>query len=82
MKKTPSLFDSNLLQTAARDALKRLSPRYQLKNPVMFVVWLGSLLTTGLFVQALAGQGAHQEDGDAERIVGRSARFQDPPVFT
>ena len=25
---------------------KRLSPRYQLKNPVMFVVWLGSLLTT------------------------------------
>ena len=60
MKKTPSLFDSNLLQTAARDALKRLSPRYQLKNPVMFVVWLGSLLTSGLFIHALVGQGDAQ----------------------
>ncbi len=57
MKKTLSLFDSNLLQTAARDALKRLSPRYQLKNPVMFVVWLGSLLTSGLFIQAMVGRG-------------------------
>jgi K+-transporting ATPase ATPase B chain len=37
--------------------VKRLSPRHQVKNPVMFVVWLGSLLTTGLFIQALAGQG-------------------------
>ena len=29
----------------------------RLKNPVMFVVWLGSLLTSGLFIQALVGQG-------------------------
>ncbi len=51
-----SLIDPNLLQTAAWDALKRLSPRYQLKNPVMFVVWLGSVFTSGLFIQALVGQ--------------------------
>ena len=57
MKKTLSLFDPDLLQTAAWDALKRLSPRYQLKNPVMFVVWLGALMTSGLFIQALVGQG-------------------------
>jgi len=57
MKKTLSLFDPNLLQTAAWDALKRLSPRYQLKNPVMFVVWLGALMTSGLFLQALFGHG-------------------------
>jgi K+-transporting ATPase ATPase B chain len=57
MKKTLSLFDPNLLQTAAWDALKRLSPRYQLKNPVMFVVWLGALMTSGLFLQALLGKG-------------------------
>ncbi len=46
-----------LLKAAAWDSVKRLSPRHQVKNPVMFVVWLGSLLTSGLFVQALAGQG-------------------------
>ncbi|OYY95941.1 MAG: potassium-transporting ATPase subunit B [Hydrogenophilales bacterium 28-61-23] len=57
MKKSLSLFDPNLLQTAAWDSFKRLSPRYQLKNPVMFVVWLGSVLTSGLFLQALLGKG-------------------------
>ena len=57
MHKTQTLYDTALLKAAAWDAVKRLSPRHQVKNPVMFVVWLGSLLTTGLFVQALAGQG-------------------------
>ncbi|KAF0099727.1 MAG: K+-transporting ATPase ATPase B chain [bacterium] len=57
MHKTQSLYDPALMKAAAWDAVKRLSPRHQVKNPVMFVVWLGSLLTTGLFVQALAGEG-------------------------
>ncbi len=57
MHKTRSLYDTDLIKAATWDAVKRLSPRHQLKNPVMFVVWLGSLLTTGLFVQALFGQG-------------------------
>ncbi len=39
------------------DSFKKLSPRQQMKNPVMFVVWVGSVLTTALFFQALAGQG-------------------------
>jgi K+-transporting ATPase ATPase B chain len=58
MKNTQTLYDVALMKAAAWDALKRLSPRYQLKNPVMFVVWLGSLLTTCLFVQAVLGQAA------------------------
>lgn len=57
MHKTQTLYDAALLKAAAWDSVKRLSPRHQLKNPVMFVVWLGSLLTSGLFVQALAGEG-------------------------
>ncbi len=57
MHKTQALFDAALVRQAAWESFKRLSPRYQLRNPVMFVVWLGSLLTTGLFVQALLGQG-------------------------
>jgi K+-transporting ATPase ATPase B chain len=57
MHKTQSLYDSALVQQAIGDSFKRLDPRYQVKNPVMFVVWLGSLLTTGLFAQAVVGQG-------------------------
>ncbi|MGO3740999.1 potassium-transporting ATPase subunit KdpB [Kerstersia sp.] len=38
-------------------SFRKLSPRAQIRNPVMFVVYLGSLLTTVLGVQALAGQG-------------------------
>ncbi|MBI3430970.1 MAG: potassium-transporting ATPase subunit KdpB [Hydrogenophilales bacterium] len=57
MHKPQTLHDAALLKAAVWDAVKRLSPRHQVKNPVMFVVWLGSLLTTGLFIQALAGQG-------------------------
>jgi potassium-transporting ATPase ATP-binding subunit len=39
------------------DSLRKLDPRHQVRNPVMFVVEVGSILTTALFVQALLGQG-------------------------
>ncbi len=39
------------------DAFRKLSPRRQIKNPVMFVVYVGAALTTGLFVHALLGRG-------------------------
>ncbi|MBF0156454.1 MAG: potassium-transporting ATPase subunit B, partial [Magnetococcales bacterium] len=57
MQQQAPLLDPALLREAVIDSFKRLSPRYQLGNPVMFVVWLGSLLTSGLFVQSLLGQG-------------------------
>ncbi len=38
------------------EAFKKLSPRVQPKNPVMFVVYLGSIVTTLLWIQAL-GEG-------------------------
>jgi potassium-transporting ATPase ATP-binding subunit len=40
-----------------RASLAKLSPRRQVRNPVMFVVWLCALLTTALGVQALVGDG-------------------------
>ena len=52
-----SLYDKALMRQAAWDAIKRLSPLAQVKNPVMFVVWLGSVLCTGLAVQALVQRG-------------------------
>ncbi len=51
------MFDRSLLAPAVLDALRKVDPRVQWRNPVMFVVYLGSILTTGLWVQALAGHG-------------------------
>ena len=45
-----TLWNPALIQPAIRDALKKLSPRVQIKNPVMFVVEIGSVLTTISFV--------------------------------
>jgi len=49
------LINRDILRRAALDALVKLDPRYQLRNPVMFVVWVGSVLTTALWIAALAG---------------------------
>ncbi|WP_332877788.1 potassium-transporting ATPase subunit KdpB [Massilia sp. S19_KUP03_FR1] len=56
-RKGLTLFDSALLGPAVLDAFKKLSPRTQLRSPVMFVVFIGSIITTLLFVQSLFGQG-------------------------
>ena len=39
------------------ESFAKLSPRVQAKNPVMFVVYLGSIVTTLLWIQALIGKG-------------------------
>jgi K+-transporting ATPase ATPase B chain len=57
VRKSLTLFDSALLLPAVADSFRKLSPAVQIRNPVMFVVYVGSLLTTILFVQALRGQG-------------------------
>jgi K+-transporting ATPase ATPase B chain len=52
-----SLFDPAILRQAAIDAFKKLTPRRQVRNPVMFVVYVGSILTTLLWIQAVIGKG-------------------------
>jgi K+-transporting ATPase ATPase B chain len=46
-----------IYQHAMFEAIKKLNPRLMVRNPVMFVVETGSLLTTLLWLQALFGQG-------------------------
>jgi len=48
---------AKLYRRAAVEAFLKLSPQRMIRNPVMFVVEVGSLLTTTLCVQALVGQG-------------------------
>src|SRR5882757_5381880 len=57
VRKSLTLFDSALMGPAVADSFRKLSPRVQIRNPVMFVVYIGSILTSILFVQALRGQG-------------------------
>ena len=47
----PKLMDPALVRQAAVDSVVKLSPRHMARNPVMFVVEVGSLMTTILFVR-------------------------------
>ena len=42
------MFDAQILRGAIIESFKKLDPRHQIRNPVMFVVWIGSILTTFL----------------------------------
>jgi potassium-transporting ATPase ATP-binding subunit len=55
--KRHSLWDAKLLGEAALRAFAKLDPREQVRNPVMFTVFVGSILTSGLYVQSLLGPG-------------------------
>src|SRR5436853_5420174 len=55
--KERSLFDTTIVRQAIVDSFRKLTPRRQVRNPVMFVVYVGSILTTLLWVQALIGKG-------------------------
>ena len=53
---TRSMFDPALVRPAIVDSFRKLKPRTQLRNPVMFCVYVGSVLTTILWIAALMGQ--------------------------
>jgi len=59
MSKRRSLFDSKIVRRASVDALRKLNPRLMMKNPVMFVVEVGSVLTTCLLVSDLFTHHGH-----------------------
>ena len=52
-----SFFAPELVVPAIAASFRKLDPRAMIKNPVMFVVEVVSVLVTGLWVQALLGQG-------------------------
>ncbi len=52
-----SLFDPSILRQAVIDSFRKLTPQRQVRNPVMFVVYVGSMLTTLLLAPGAGGQG-------------------------
>jgi potassium-transporting ATPase ATP-binding subunit len=56
---TRSIWDPQIVQRAVGDALRKLHPRVMARNPVMFVVLVGSVLTTVRLIQDVAGGRGH-----------------------
>ncbi|HUL43607.1 MAG TPA: potassium-transporting ATPase subunit KdpB [Bacteroidota bacterium] len=55
--KKPVSFSGEMYRRALFDSITKLDPRSMVRNPVMFVVEVGSVLTTALWIQALLGSG-------------------------
>src|ERR1700730_18465783 len=53
-RKPASVFSRDLVLTAVRDSFPKLDPRQQVRNPVMFIVELGSVITSAIFFLDLA----------------------------
>jgi len=56
-KRKLDMFDAELVKPAIVDSFRKLSPSIQWRNPVMFVVYIGSILTTLLWIQSLNSEG-------------------------
>ena len=54
-KNKSSLTDKAIVGRAVKDAFRKLAPKDQIKNPVMFLVYVSAILTTVLFVLSLFG---------------------------
>src|SRR6202167_4209565 len=51
MAKKTSLWNTQIMAQAALDSIRKLDPRWMVKNPVMFVVEVGSVLTSVLLIE-------------------------------
>src|SRR5580704_12597477 len=53
MAKNQSLWNAQIVRPAIIDSFRKLDPRVMIKNPVMFVVEVGSVVTSVLLIQEL-----------------------------
>ena len=60
-KEATSIFDRSIIRSALVDSLRKLDPRTMYRNPVMFIVEIGSILTTLIFIRDL-GDSTRQEN--------------------
>jgi K+-transporting ATPase ATPase B chain len=67
-----SMFQWSLLAPAVRDSFAKLDPRVQIRNPVMFVVELGSLFTTVLFIAVQCGAVGQNNEAKPASILAVS----------
>src|SRR6195256_3687270 len=49
-RESASMFSQEIVWAAIKDSFPKLDPRKQAHNPVMFIVEIGSVITTGIFI--------------------------------
>lgn len=54
-RKQLALLEPTLVRQALKDSIIKLSPHTQWRNPVMFIVWIGGVLTTILAIAMATG---------------------------
>ena len=54
-RRAVSLFQTEIVRRALIDSILKLDPRVQIRNPVMFVVEIGALITTATWLKQVAG---------------------------
>src|SRR5262245_673221 len=69
MRKEHKLFDRSILIPAILGAVKKLNSKHQIKNQFLFVVWVGSLLTTVLFLSTFARPFANASGGEPAGFI-------------
>jgi K+-transporting ATPase ATPase B chain len=67
-RSSASIFSREIVMSAIRASFPKLDPRLQIRNPVMFIVEIGSVITTGIFVKQVV-----QGDTDGLWFVGTIA---------
>ena len=81
-RKQLALFEPTLVVQALKEAVKKLNPQAQWRNPVMFIVWIGSLLTTCISIamasvampgNALFSAGQQSERGEKNCLCPQAA---------
>src|SRR3954470_23451264 len=60
VRATTSMLDASIMRRAVVDSFTKLNPRHMMRNPVMFVVEVGSVLTTVLFFTNLSSTSADE----------------------
>ena len=59
-KKSVSIFDRSIIKTASVAAVGKLNPKIMMRNPVMFIVEVGSVVTTLLFIRDYSSSSGQQ----------------------
>ena len=57
---TKSIFDRAIIGSASLDAVRKLDPRTMYRNPVMFIVEVGSMITTVVFIRDFASSSGQE----------------------
>ena len=75
-KNTAAFGKAQMIPRAIRDAFVKLNPKLQIQNPVMFIVYVAAILTSGLFAASLfgvreeaAGQDRRHIDDEHDRVL-------------